>query len=59
MGKALIGNIKLFDINTAACFNQKIRTEFSILYLSVLFAIIKLVYNRKLGFENKITLDSS
>lgn len=59
MGKALIGNFKLFDINTAACLDQKIRTEFSILYLSVLFAIIKLIYNRKLGFENKITVDSS
>ena len=59
MGKALIGNIKLFDINTAACLDQKIRTEFSILYLSVLFAIIKLIYNRKLGFENKITVDAS
>ena len=28
MGKAFIGNIKLFDINTAACFDQKSEQSF-------------------------------
>ena len=35
MGKALIGNIKLFDINTAACFDQKNQNRvFNIIFIS-------------------------